>query len=209
MAQVITANDGRIVGFTPTMDQGDIDRVRKAQEAENKRGEKWLAEEEKRRESIAQAQPKDDERRRATIVGLRRHSRKASREGEKKKGEMLKLYADEAEQALDAYDEETKKLQAKRPDPIGDATQKATKELRKLLPACFPSDLDAERFAQKLPMVEAVAEAGRLADAFAKTSRTRGKYSDQFWQIVQKGGRLAFGSIDDDANVRQLVAAGV
>ena len=45
MGEIIRTTDGRIVGVNPTMDQGDIDRERKAAESANKRREAYEAEE--------------------------------------------------------------------------------------------------------------------------------------------------------------------
>ena len=209
MGDTIRTQDGRIVGLNPTMDQSEIDRIKRETESHNKVRDKFDAAEAKKRERARKALPNDSERRAAMVEGLRRFAKKAKRDGEEERAEELTGYADAADKALAEYERHGKKLKAKRPDPLGDAAAAAAAELRKILPACFPSDKDALQFAQRLPLVDALAEAGRMADDYAKTARAQTLAKRRFWNEIEAGGKLAVGGMDDSANARALAAAGM
>ena len=209
MGDTIRTSDGKIVGIVPTMDQSEIDRIKRETEASNKVREKFDAAEAKKRERARKAMQDEGERRAAMVEGLRRFAKRVKREGDEKLAEKLTSYADAADKALTEYERHGKKLKSKRPDPLGDAAAAAAAELRKILPACFPSDKDALQFAQRLPLVDALVEAGRMADDYAKTARARTKAGRRFWDEVEAGGKLAVGAADGDSNVRALAAAGM
>lgn len=208
MADIIRASDGHIIGAVPTMDQETIDRERRTQEALNKKAEAWEEKQRRKTERARRALPDEGERRRGCVEGLRRFAKKADREGDPTRAAKLSQHADEAERALKEYDEGTKTLQARRPDPLGDAVQAAAKELRKALKACFPTEADATTFVRAaLPLIEAKAEAARVADGYAKIARERRKADAAFWRAANAGGRVAVGTVDDDANIRRLIEA--
>ena len=200
---------GKLVGQLPTMDQEEHDRIKRTNAIVNAKADKIEAELAKKRARKLAALPDENQRRQACVAGLQRCSKKAEREDNPGKVEKLAQYALDAAAALEKYDEATKALGAKRPDPMGNAIDLAARELRDKLPRCFPTDQDAIQFARHLPMITATREAACLADEFAKIARQRTAADRSFWQAVQFGGRLALQSLDEDGNIRKLVELGL
>ena len=209
MGTIIQTTDGRIVGIDPTLYQGDIDKINRENAYHNAKADKARAEIERKAAIARKNAPDESERRAAMVEGLRRFAKRATRNGDDVLAKQLNAHADEAAKALEIYERHGKKLKGKRPDPLGDAQKAAALELMKVLPTCFPTEKDGLLFAQKLPLVGALAEAGRQADEFAKTALARSKAESSFWAEVEKGGLLAVGGVDPDASVRQLVTAGL
>lgn len=195
------------MGALPTARDDERDAAKRENERTEKNVAKLDAEHKRQIERARRAMPDEAERRRGCVDGMKRYAKRADREGDPDRARKLSKHADEAEAALREYETHTKALQAKRPDPLGDAMKAAARELRKSLKACFPSEADALQFARTLPLIEAKAEAGRVADGYAKIARERGKTDRDFWAAVNAGGRLAIGMLDDDANARRLIEA--
>ena len=200
---------GKFVGQLPTMDQSEHDRLKRAEAIADAKYAKLVAELDKKRARKLAALPDENKRRHACVAGLQKCSAKAERDGDPVKAEKLAQYALDAAAALEKYDEATKALVAKRPDPIGDAVDLAARELREKLPRCFPTDEDAVRVARRLPMIAATRAAILAADEFAAIARKRTAADRSFWQAVQLGGKLALHSLDDDDNNRKLVELGL
>ena len=209
MGDTIRTQDGKIVGMTPTYEQDEIDRIKRETEAHNKVRDKFDAAEAKKQERARKAMPDEAERRAAMIEGLRRFAKKATRRGETELAGAITKCADAAEAELAEYERIGKKLRSKRPDPLGDAHRAAAAELQKVLPMCFPTEKDALQFARRLPMIDALAAAGRQADDYAKTARTRTFAGRRFWTIIEKGANLACNLGDSDSNVRSLALTGM
>lgn len=208
MADIIRLKTGEIVGFYPTKTQDEIDREVAEQEAQNRVAERFEREQAARADKIRKAAPSREDQMQAAIAGLRKLAGKEARQGRTKRADAMKKHADAAEAALDKGAKIQKKLGAKRPDPLGDQIKAAVAELRAVLPKAFPTDADAERFARRLPMLDATAEAGRLADAYAKTARARTLAEREFYAAIAAGGYAAFGSPDQDGNLRRLIEVG-
>lgn len=135
--------------------------------------------------------PDDMQRREFAIEGMRRMARRLEREGDGTRAKNLSQLADEAGSILRDYVAATIELQARRPDPLGDAVERAAAELRKRLPACYPTDEDATAAARLLPLAEARREAGRLADHYHGVAKNRAKIGAAFWHSVETATRAA------------------
>lgn len=209
MADTILNPDGKIVGVYPTMYQEDHDRMKGETEAHNRKADKARAEIERKAARARKATPDESERRAAIVEGLRRFAKKAARAGDDDLSKKLNTYVESTEKALAEYERIGKKLRGKRPDPLGDAQKVAAAELMKVLPACFPTEKDAMLFARRLPLGDALAEAGRQVDAFVKLGEMQVQAGRRFWAEVEAVARLAAGGTDIDSSVRALAAAGM
>ena len=159
----------------------------------------------KRRRDAEKKQPTDMEQREAAVEGIRRVQKKHTRDGQTDRGSELGKLADEAASVLQDYALATAELQGERPDPIADAIEAATRELRKTLPKTFPTDLDAQTYARKqLPMLEARAAAEKLADHFGSVSRRRTELNKDFWRIIEKAAAISGLNGDQVAELRKL-----
>ncbi|MGD9780625.1 MAG: hypothetical protein AB7V14_00575 [Kiritimatiellia bacterium] len=160
-------------------------------------------------EDRAAAMPQTHVRRHAALDGLKRLATRFERTGRKKAAKKLGKFAEEAETALAEFDAEDKRLGVKRPDPLAKAHAKAAKQLQAALPDAFPCEADALAFARRLPMSDAVKEATAVLDKLQVARRAQKKIERRFWDAIAMAGRIGLGSMDDDANTRELVNLGL
>ncbi len=142
------------------------------------------------------------------LLGTTRLEAKFRRTGDTAKADGLKKLADEMAAALETY-RAAKTAEAKPvPTPLADAVSAAAKELKKALPACFPSLADAEFFAgRNLSLTAARTAQTHADDAHGKLAKAVQKAASAFWDLTEKAARVAIGFSDDNA-VRQLEAVG-
>jgi hypothetical protein len=194
---------GKILGIQPTSGDYDHEQAKRSNRAADALAAKFEKQAEAKAESARRKSPSDLQRREAALEGLRRHARRAKREGSPA-APQLEALATEAEAVLRSYESATKALSKPLPDPLVDAIKLAAKELRKVLPHCFPTADDADYFASHLPIGDARREAERLGGQLRKDSRARTLIGREFWTVIEKATRVA-GLTD----AQDFVAAGL
>ena len=150
-----------------------------------------------------------DEPEEAREDGLSRFVRRFERAGQKSAAKKIASLHTKATALLAERDKAEAEAMATRPDPLAVAFDDAARELRKVLPTCFPSDADALAFARRLPMRDALKVANDLLNERRARLKEVKRIECRFWEAATDAGRLAFGDADDDANLRKLAAAGL
>lgn len=188
-------------GQPTTLDKTQAEAHRAREKAEARNGAFTAKAIQKQRDAEAKL-PNDLQRREAVCLGLERVVKKLRRENDPKT-ERVETFRAAAVESLHEYIGLTEQVPAPAADPIGEAAAAAAKELRKVMPRCFPSEGDAVTFAQTLPFAAERAAAVREADKRQALDADRMKIGRDFWALITRAC-LAAGMGSDDAAIRRL-----
>jgi hypothetical protein len=146
------------------------------------------------------------ERNAAIVNGLRKYAGRFDRAGDPATGRKLNEAADSAAACLTEQAECLAAIEADTSDPFGAAVESAAGELRKRLPACFPSDEDAVQFARGLPLIEAKRQATHAADRRAALGKRATAAWRRFLDVTAEAAALATGIYEDATKATRKVA---
>ena len=209
MAQVLTQTTGtetRIIGVEPTVGEYEHEHAKKQNAADNKRAAKIEAAYQRERDLTAARAPSDEERRMNAVEGLRRTAKRMRRDGDGRADEAGKL-ADEAASMLQDYTAATVELQVPRPDILRDAAQPIARKLSKTIGGFDTDDEAVSCVLRTWPLTEARRQAVLNAERFGKLAKRRSTLGRAFWQVIERGARVA-GFGNDQTSVQRLVDLG-
>lgn len=196
------------------VDPSTTDEQRQEIHRANKRVHDRAAERDERRRKASEkasreSAAREKERRHDAVNGLRRLAKRKARAGQEDQAAKLERHAKDAAAALKLYEEQTKLLEARRPDPLDDAATEAGKKVMKTLPGF--ADLDEARAwaLRNLPLTAARHEASAIADRYYHASRDRTDTLDRYWSAVSAGARLATGKVFENEAIQLVIAAGL
>ena len=186
------------------------EEVKRQNEESGKRGAALVKESNAKKEAREAALPTPEQRMEFQCAGLTNKLTRMRRSGDGKKAARIEKYATAAATALDDYRKKLGRLkQRSKKSALTEAVEGAVAELRKVLPACFPSDDDARVFARRnLPMLDAVRADMAQADKYAKLDRAAHNAKKTFEDAMSTAAYLIYNDSDIETGIRRLQELG-
>jgi hypothetical protein len=164
----------------------------------------------KRNESARKARAVDGgDRDLAVINGVKKYAIRFEQAGDPKMAAKLRKYADQLEGFLKTESDMRAAIVAVTSDPVGAAVRTAMVELVKKLPACFPTDEDAECFARTLPLLQAKRAEAADADKRHKAAQATATARHSFRDLMELAAVEATGEVYANKAVLQLQGIGL